>query len=210
MAKRYRMTARRRAALRKAQLASARKRKLSPRAKKAVIAGGVAAGVLGAGVARHKLSGSKLSVNGRRIVVKGESVKSVNVNGRKIKTIVKDPNGSRVLGPKGFYGSRTKKGFQVGLTVRTKNRDTNILYHHDGLKVGVLGTKIDNHLLSQKNRKGMAYRQLKFKTRAIRGAGNPYAPTYRPKTNFGYGAYGKRMPRVDQFVKTRGKKKVSV
>jgi hypothetical protein len=57
---RYVLTAKRRAALRKAQLASARKRRGKRR--KVAIASGVTAGVLGAGVARHKISGSKISV----------------------------------------------------------------------------------------------------------------------------------------------------
>lgn len=54
----HRMTPARKAALRKAQLASAKKRRRRNRA----IAGGVAVGVLGAGVARHKYSGSTLTV----------------------------------------------------------------------------------------------------------------------------------------------------
>ena len=59
---RYILTAKRRAALRKAQLASARARKRSASvSRKKKIAAGVTVGVLGAGVARHKLSGSKLS-----------------------------------------------------------------------------------------------------------------------------------------------------
>jgi hypothetical protein len=55
----YRMTAARKAALRKAQLASARKRKKLSRKKKVAIGG---AAVVGGVVARHKISGSKISV----------------------------------------------------------------------------------------------------------------------------------------------------
>lgn len=58
MARRYVMTARRKAALRKAQLASARKRKGSRRRK--VVAGAVGTALV-VGAARHKLSGSNLT-----------------------------------------------------------------------------------------------------------------------------------------------------
>lgn len=62
------MTSRRKVALRKAQLASAKKRKRMSKKKKVAIASGAAIGVLGAAglggaaVGRHKKSGSKLSV----------------------------------------------------------------------------------------------------------------------------------------------------
>lgn len=61
----YRMTSARRAALRKAQLASARKRKRNRKVKKAaaaVGAVGVIGATVGAGVYRHKASGSKITV----------------------------------------------------------------------------------------------------------------------------------------------------
>lgn len=57
--RKYRMTPRRRTALKKAQLASARKRS---RNKKIAVVAGVSAVVI-AGVAAHKLSGSSLSIS---------------------------------------------------------------------------------------------------------------------------------------------------
>lgn len=59
---RYRMTPRRRAALRKAQLASARKRKRNRRIAIGAGAGVGIAALAGAGVTRHKMSGSQLSM----------------------------------------------------------------------------------------------------------------------------------------------------
>lgn len=56
----YRMTPKRKAALKKAQLVSAKKRSLN---KKKVVAGVAAAAVIGGVVARHKLSGSEFSVS---------------------------------------------------------------------------------------------------------------------------------------------------
>lgn len=61
----YRYTPRRAAALKKAQLASARKRKGMGKKKLAIgVAGGLAAAIAGAAIA-HKVSGSKLSVSHR-------------------------------------------------------------------------------------------------------------------------------------------------
>lgn len=56
----YRMTPKRKAALKKAQLVSAKKRSLN---KKKVVAGVAAAAIIGGAVARHKLSGSEFSVS---------------------------------------------------------------------------------------------------------------------------------------------------
>jgi hypothetical protein len=56
------MTARRRAALRKAQLASARKRRGKPVSRRKKIAGGVLVGIGGLAVARHIVTGSRVNV----------------------------------------------------------------------------------------------------------------------------------------------------
>lgn len=63
----YRMTPKRRAALKKAQLASAKKRSIN---KKQVVAGITAAAVIGGVVARHKLSGSEFSIRLSRMNAK--------------------------------------------------------------------------------------------------------------------------------------------
>ena len=63
----YRMTPKRKAALKKAQLVSAKKRSLN---KKKVVAGITAAAVIGGVVARHKLSGSEFSVKLSRMNAK--------------------------------------------------------------------------------------------------------------------------------------------
>jgi len=63
----YRMTPKRRAALKKAQLVSAKKRSIN---KKQVVAGVTAAAVIGGVVARHKLSGSEFSIRLSRMNAK--------------------------------------------------------------------------------------------------------------------------------------------
>ena len=57
----YRMTARRRAALRKAQLISARKRRGKSVSRRKKIAGGVLVGMGGLAVARHVITGSRFN-----------------------------------------------------------------------------------------------------------------------------------------------------
>lgn len=63
----YRMTPKRKAALKKAQLVSAKKRSSN---KKKIVAGVTAAAVIGGVVARHKLSGSEFSVRLSRMNAK--------------------------------------------------------------------------------------------------------------------------------------------
>lgn len=57
----YRMTSSRRAALRKAQMASARKRKRNAKIRNVALVGAGVTAIAGAVVARHKLSGSTLA-----------------------------------------------------------------------------------------------------------------------------------------------------
>lgn len=68
----YRMTPARRAALKKAQLVSAKKRSLN---KKKIVAGVTAAAIIGGTVARHKLSGSEFSIRLSRMNAKPQLVK---------------------------------------------------------------------------------------------------------------------------------------
>jgi hypothetical protein len=99
----YKMTPKRRAALRKAQMASARKRRgLSTRTKIGIgvgVTGTVAAGaVLGTGIVRHKISGSQLDITigrGRR----GEMVpaKPIGGHGPKVTHIHRGPGRRDIL-----------------------------------------------------------------------------------------------------------------
>lgn len=76
----YRLTAARRAALRKAQLASARKRRGRRISRKAK-AGGAAVGVIGAVVARHRISGSSIRITKRTNPVSAVSGKVIKPHG---------------------------------------------------------------------------------------------------------------------------------
>lgn len=119
---RYILTAKRRSALRKAQLASARARKRSASiSRKKKIAAGVTVGVLGAGVARHKISGSKLS--GR--IAPGVSPLTGNTMRRSIPRIHSGP-GVDIRGRK--YRNNT---FSTGR--RTGGRSGIITYEHRAL-----------------------------------------------------------------------------
>lgn len=120
----YKMTSRRKAALRKAQIASARKRRGRRRA---AVAGAVGVGaIVGTGVYRHKKSGSSLSL------VKGKSV-----NGNPMK--------------RGIRGT-TVRGKGVGTTsliASTRNKKIGIVYSHKSLafaKSQALGKKTSTRI----------------------------------------------------------------
>lgn len=183
MARRYQYTARRRAALRKAQLASARKRSRNKKIKRAVIVGGATAAVLGASVARHKASGSKIGFHGKG---------AVEINGKRI-------------GKPGISLTR-HKGFVVQARIRTKKGDALGYYSHNRVKTREVAGQTAK-VLGQKLPESTRYR-LAYATRGIRGKGNPFAAQYDPKSGLNYGSYGKRLPRVDRYIKTRGGKAV--
>lgn len=117
MAKAHVMTAKRKIALRKAQIASARKRKgtgkarLSPRTKRnikrAAIGAGVVGAVAGGAVVRHKVSGSTFTVRKapNKTMVKGKPfVKRYPKHGGKQVTVL-----SRAHGATGHYAVYTHK-----------------------------------------------------------------------------------------------------
>lgn len=95
---RYRMTPARRAALRKAQIASAKKRKRSRNRKIAVGAGIAVVGVGGAAVARHRISGSSFSKTNHPIVGKVTG----NVTGSRVASF----SNSKLTGPGGRKAGR--------------------------------------------------------------------------------------------------------
>ena len=185
MAKRYQLTARRRQALRKAQLASARKRKRNRNIKIAA----VGAGVVGVAVARHKVSGSK--INFRR----SEHILS---------PVTKTPLG-RGTGIRGFrHGDmRSVLGRKRG-----KTHDITLQYFHEPLN----GKKIRSALgpAGAKIRSTRVGNQLAYKTRGIRGIRHPEIPYYKPydASNRGYGANGKRLTKVGVMSRTIGGKAV--
>ena len=130
---RYSMTARRRAALRKAQLASARKRKGRGRRKK--IAGGVLATMGGLAGARHAVSGSSISFGYHR-----------NDADYILSQMMKDPPGGVDLGgkkqkPYAFYTYKQRgknagpRGSRIfGGLVEYKGRSFGGRYQHYGLR----------------------------------------------------------------------------
>lgn len=166
MAKRYQLTARRRQALRKAQLASARKRSRNRKVKIAAVGAGVA-GVL---VARHVVTGSKLNLRRNE---------GITLNGKR-------------LGPgTGGIAFRHKGMTSVGVRHRGKHKDTTLQYFHEPLN----GKKIRSALgpAGKKIRSTRAGNQLAYKTRGIRGIRHPEIPYYRSEGTGNYGATGKRL-----------------
>lgn len=145
MAKAYRLTVKRQAALRKAQLVSARKRKgkgkgkgLSSRTKRNAAIGvtGVSAAVLlgGAAYGTHKLSGSQVvMVNGKREPTPMITIAGTQVPGTRA--------GIRIA----RYGSRSKA---IVITHRNKNGDKTLLSYRQNslmlnarIKAAVFGKK---------------------------------------------------------------------
>lgn len=138
----YRMTPKRRAALRKAQAASARKR----RGRRTKIAAGVGIGVvLGAGVLRHKASGSSIKVMSRSSLRTGElktttTHKPVTFNEAGFRT------GGGAVTHRGVVGTPTGNFVSVGRSgVRVGIGSKKIVYNHKPLlkaRKVVTGTKV--------------------------------------------------------------------
>jgi len=222
MAKRYQMTARRRAALRKAQIASARKRSRNKKIKRAAIVGGVAVGLAGVAVARHKLSGSGFVVSNRKsTVIHGERIKTTRGTrldnpkgtlrgkqrfGPPSRSVVSAPGRSRKLGKTGtFNGALPGGGRSTGYQRVGKRKTLTVSYVHRPLKstqvTGKLGSTISGTKVGNR---------LAYKTRALRKKQNPYAAVYNQKTLLNYGSYGKRLPTANVIGKSRGGKQVII
>lgn len=198
MAKRYRMTARRRAALKKAQLASARKRARSKKVKRAAIAGVGAAAIVGAGVARHKLSGSGMVVTRHGPVARETGKLTGSRRGGLVKMRQTTGRGKnrKVTGRSIGYQTRKRGPLGDSKTVR---------YQHNKLTATMIGNKI----ATRSPRAASIGRQLNFKTRAMRGKMNPNIPMYQGSNVGAFGAYGKRMGNVQNYVKRVGGKRVT-
>jgi hypothetical protein len=134
MAKSYRLTAKRKIALRKAQLVSARKRKgkgLSSRTKRNAAIGvtGVTTAVMlgGAAYGRHKLSGSQVvMVNGKREPTPMINIVGVEVPGTRA--------GIRIARYKG-----SRQGFALSVVSRNSSGDKTLLsYRHRQLSKGAV------------------------------------------------------------------------
>ena len=123
---RYSMTARRRAALRKAQLASARKRRggrksLSRRKKAAITGGGVLATMGGLAGARHYISGSSFNVGYKRN--DADQILHKMMGGKKQK-------------PYAFYTfkNKSKRDRVFGGLIEYKGHSIGGRYHHVSLR----------------------------------------------------------------------------
>lgn len=202
MAKRYRMTARRRAALKKAQLASARKRSRNKKIKRAAVVGGVAVGLTGAAVARHKFTGSGIRKINHPVVA--PMTGNMNSGVRK---------GHVVLGKTTTGRGKDRKvvSRSIGYTTRRSGplgTNRTVKYEHNKLTREVIGQHMQG-LRNSKTRTGMVVRQLDFKTRAMRGKTNPNVPYYNGQTGVNYGAYGRRLGNAQKYIKRVGGKVVA-
>lgn len=201
MAQRYRMTARRRAALKKAQAASARKRARGKKIKRGAAIVGGAAAIGGLAYARHNLSGSRI----------GKIHETNILNSRDELT------GGKKKG-RGFHTTRLTMRNPQGATHKARNRVKERTFGYQKSSRGPLGTKttigyqhkkLTAEVLGGKIKQTAPGRQLAYKTRALRKAANPFAPAYQPYHAGQYGAaYGKQLQRLDQFTRRVGGRKV--
>lgn len=151
----YRMTPARRAALKKAQLASARKRRKNRNLRIGVAAVGTTAALVGAGVWRHKRSGSSLVVRSLSDTPRG-NVRATVLNGyRGINTetrLKKWGNSSQpISGPikRGVIGQSigNSRKMPFGISV-SRSPITNAKPIVKGTKVWLSGEKVLHHQYS--------------------------------------------------------------
>lgn len=155
MAKAYRMTPRRRAALRKAQLASARKRRRNKVIRRTAIGVGVLGVAGGAAYGRHKLSGSKLTVSkhgpvsmtGRLTGSHGRTFHTGHVTGKPPRTgtvrVYNERAGRTQI--QHTYGKAPKLGRDFMYSGRKQGplgSHRTVTYEHRRLKKDVLGKAI--------------------------------------------------------------------
>lgn len=201
MAQRYRMTARRRAALKKAQIASAKKRSRNKKIKRVAVGGALAGAVVGGAVARHKLSGSEFRTVHHPIVSKHSGNLIGPSAGRRFNSpITHNNNANR---------KRVVTGRSIGYTTARKGPlgdSKTVSYEHKKLTRTVIGNRIGDQI-GKSPRATSTVNRLDYKTRALRKKGNIYAAEYRPKSGLNYGSYGKRLPSLVP-TKTRGGVKV--
>lgn len=230
------MTAKRRAALKKAQTVSARKRKaapnkrssapssgrsgysMSPKAKRrlAIGATGVAVGALTAGgiVARHKLSGSSFSRTNHPI----KSGVMGNITGSHAASL------STSVFRQKTGGKVTKEYAYIRKNLETKEKTT-VIRHvtSDATKVmgrdftfnsrkrGPLGDSFSityRHRKAKITAKDILGTKLHNKILASQYFSDPFKPEYNRKSKGNYGSHGKRLPMNDMPRKYLGGKEI--
>lgn len=221
----YKMTAKRRAALKKAQAVSARKRKaapnkrspitssgrsgysMSPRTKRnlAIGATGVAVTALTAGgvVARHKLSGSSFSRTNHPIAsgtmgnITGSHAASLSTS------VFRQKTGGKVTKEHAYIRKNLQTKEKTTVTRHVTSDATKVMgrdFTFNSRKRGPLG---DSFSITYKHRKAritakdILGTKLHNKILASQHFSNPFAPRYEKESTRGYGASGKRLPKVE-------------
>jgi hypothetical protein len=141
---RYRMTAKRRAALRKAQLASARKRRGRKTSRKTKVAVGVLATVGGLAAARHMVTGSRFHS------AYSVTDKSGNMSKNRYPEFLgSQPNGDPILRPsKDFRKVEFTRDFYApgrmrGIVIRSRSRRLSFNYVHVGMRDNLSRARAD-------------------------------------------------------------------
>ena len=197
----YRMTAKRRAALKKAQIASARKRKGRGK-RRAAIAAGVSVGVvLGAGVYRHKASGSSIKVMSSKSIRTGEfktttTYKPIQFDERGFRTGGGSVTKREVIGNKLFKAGVTRTPGPGGTTYGIVAGPAKIVYNHRTLAKArgtVTGTPVNGRRVVRVNRGGIP----KYNPDSKRNWPNNWRPMddekYQPTTRWEEAMLGKKM-----------------
>lgn len=179
MARPYRLTPARRAAILKAQKASARKRKRNRNLKVGVVAVGATAALVGAGVYRHKKSGSSIVVRKlhgphsrdvKATTLTSNGILKKSVIGQSVGTPRKVPTGISFARPAVMNNKTIVKGTQVWMS------GTKTFHHRYQTTVGGFGRGYE-----------ITYTHSKYKRPSQRKANlgmptmpNPPRPTRKP------------------------------